>query len=112
LTTSAQGGGQGFEESGCNYTKKGIVPASNQRLHTGRGADPLCRQFFQIFIYLFKNIFFGTFEELGRMGVQHPHFFYFLMEVGDFIFLNFFFPKIRAHLDFHIHHWDFSFMKK
>jgi hypothetical protein len=33
-----------------------------------------------------------------------------LMEVGDFIYL--FIPKIRGHLDLHIHRWDFCFIKK
>jgi hypothetical protein len=35
-----------------------------------------------------------------------------LMELGDFIFFEFFFPKIRVHLDLHIHRWNSSFMKK
>jgi hypothetical protein len=35
------------------------------------------------------------------------------MELGDFIlFSNFFFPKIKGHLDLHIHRWNFSSMKK
>jgi hypothetical protein len=36
----------------------------------------------------------------------------FITEIGDFTFFsNFIFPKFRVHLDLHIYHWDFCFMK-
>jgi hypothetical protein len=81
--------------------------------------------FFILFSFSFS---FWSYEELwgwawhfGRMGVHHPHFLkvalvlhlegwnlLFLIELGDFIF----FANIWVNVDLHIHHWDFSFMKK
>jgi hypothetical protein len=79
---------------------------------------------------IFSNflIFFWNYEELPsisgvRICVQNLHFLKlashlevlnlpFLMELGDFIFFQYFFPKIRGHLDLPIHSWDFCFMKK
>jgi hypothetical protein len=76
----------------------------------------------------FFFIYFGKFGEwakpFGRMGVQRSHFLNLAPTLGRvkssiphgvwrfYFFPNFIFAKIRAHLDLHIHHWDFSFMKK
>jgi hypothetical protein len=61
--------------------------------------------------------------KFGRISVQHPHFLKFAPTLGSvecFIlhgnrrfhfFSNFIFPKFRVHLDLHIYHWDFYFMK-
>jgi hypothetical protein len=59
----------------------------------------------------------------GRMGVQHPHLMNLAPTLGRvkssnphgawrFHFFEIFLAKIKEQLNLHIHHWNFSFMKK
>jgi hypothetical protein len=93
------------------------------RVDTYTGLD--CPFFFEIFLFLYN--FFWKFGEwtraFGRMGVQHLHFLKLACTLGSIkcsishgdwrchFFSNFIFSKFRVHMDLHIYHWDFGFMK-
>jgi hypothetical protein len=58
------------------------------------------------------------------MGIQHPHYLKLALTLGSansskihgewrfHYFPKKMIPKFRTHLDLHINHWDFCFMKK
>jgi hypothetical protein len=75
----------------------------------------------------FKNFLkaLACYKDLAALGgvSQHPHFLKLAPTLGSVessipqglwrfhFFSNFIFPKFRVHLDLHIYHWDFCFIK-
>jgi hypothetical protein len=128
LTTCSKSGGQ--EEK--KFQEKWEQPdrrRCRQQSPAGRGSTPVLVRLFQIFYFLFylkkKNFWkFGKWARaFERMDVQHPHYLKLAPTLGSansskihgewrfYFFPQFLFAKFSPHLDLHIYHWDFCFIK-